>query len=1185
MKSHAADGIVERTWKRFPDACATYAVFEGVVSYSANNLWTAVTDALGIEEGQANEWGEQFVAYLDRHGLSNPAMDGMSQVAPILLHGLVPNACLVDLFDLVAHVAAKEALTTSAADELLTIVRNHPDRSSFPEPVKRFLAYGGDSATRVIKRTIEWTKNPRSANALSASDARVPTRFADAFRAWRGGEDYGPVAEGSSRFTRPHLYFDRSSTCVRMWVPGQQFESGAATYRWILRDGATSWSFSPPHSKTYGTLDPIAVDLPVRAERYVVELQRDGEHVREWPVEGIATSRRWLAFEIGSGRRLADEAIPASGFLLVLWGDAGQVSPREAFRTELGTLDPPLAEWCAVEIAPSERSSIEVGGQPVRLGVAPFGLSVEEPVPFAHEARVDPYSPLFVGRTPKLRVDGAEALSADARVHIRSLGMTHPRGVDKLRRLRDLGVAWRDGLLDLSHGSLLGARARGRFRVDVRDGPVNHATLEPRIAPEFRLLPLASGYEVETRDAVSVNGLSGTPIAGKEGWWTFTLNGEPESQPQARFREETPQGFVELSMCFERRGLHVAFDAIGWDRVVADGTTIPVSMPTNRVRAASSRARIEGDFGEARSIELQLRSEDGARCAQLEVPRRFERDRERGIAIFDLTAFTSSVDAASPGGILRATWELGREHASHDVVRLGPPQALRIQRGSVRRNAPQTQIEVTWECERGVSEFRIEVFRLPVENSPPVRVLDEIWPDAAATGHVEATLGVASLPEGRYLARVVPIDVWSEAVAERAPISANDPDVFAFEIDADARMPEHDAGNPLVTLDQMSYGSSDVVHQHDTKAPSGESVSTGRFAAQSPLDALDHALEEWDLFSTERIDHDRIDLASIGLLSREGPKRLDEYRRWTTNAKRETLSKYWPGVSAVLECTGLAQCDSSAWRRISHVLDPLHPERHLSLPIGLRVREREGGRRKWKILHSTMAESGVGLELIVEDPSNNDFAIRYVGLDGAGLDERESLAFDDAIPRDVFLGKPPQPGELAPSRRLFVTRERGRACEQLYAKCLTSWMTRTATSTPSERELEAAARRLKKYLATMKKDHDACNGALLDAIHRALEIPDEVTGRMVATNVEGRTVPADVAGRRVPHVCAMLALACRIRARRRERQQSIGESDLAQGDLARLAGLAMNVAPDLFGWYLARFELLLVLRDHHRSVK
>jgi hypothetical protein len=1182
MKSHAGDDAVDQVWKRFPDACACYVVFEGAFSYCGNNLWSAVSETLGIDEAAANAWGEQFIKYLERHGLSNPPMDGMSRVTPILLHGLMPNASLTDFFELIEVVTADLALTTIAANEVLAAVCGHPDRHSFPEPVKRFVQHGGDAAVRAVGLALRWMSRAEALKPASTRAESIPQRFLDAFRAWRKGTGFGPSAEGISRLARPHLYFGRSSVGLQVRFPAQHVDPGPSAFQWVLRAGPKSWAFTPPHTKTHGTIDPLIVELPVRAEQYEVEMRRDGDRVRGWMLAGIPESGRWLAFDAERGDRLEAEAIPASRFLLVFSGDRACIRPPEAIKLDIGSLDAPMKGWTAVEVDSSDRLSIEVGTEVISIGKEPFGIRFEAPEPFGCEATFDAYCPLFVGVTPKLRVEGADRLSNDARIQIRSLGLTHPRNVTRLRCLREIAVATHDGVIDLGHPLLrLGRDARGRFRVDVRDGEAGSASVELRIAPYFRLRGRARGYEVETRNNVRVNDCDGNAIVGRDGWWSFFVPCEPTAPPVVRFREETPSGIVSADVCLEQLGLHVSLDASAWDRIAGDETSLPLLVPSNRLKAARSWLRIEGEFGTARGIELQLVNEDGATCVHLENPRRIDAGRKRAVAIFDLTAFASSMESAAPRGLLRATWEVDGKHSVHDIVRLGPAVPVRAGK-SVRLNASQTQVDVTWECDRGVTECRTQVVR---EEVPSQVIHEDIWHAADATGHFEATIDIAFLGPGRYLVRIVPFDPWVDSTDVCAAPVLGDPDVFTFEIDAtargDAEAPSDDSPLTSTIREETAL---DAAHHGRGNEPAPR-----RFAGQRVLDALDHALDQWSVFDDAhhggRIDADRVELAEMGLFSHIGPRAFDEYRKERSPETRDRLKECWPGLSAMVEIPGMASRDKSAWRRYKEIVEPFRPSTHLPIPIGLHAKERDESRRTWKILDVALAESGDGLELIVESLSRREFHFRYVSVDGTAVDGRPSLVFSEALPHDFYEGRPPHPGDLAPTRRLAFSKSWASHQERVYHEQLSAWFARTAISTAAERELELAVNRLKAYLTSMRADRSAFSASLLQRLNDRLEIPDSVAGHGVETTIEGRTVDAATPGRRIPHACALVALASRVRARQRERGEKVEGTAMPVGDLARLAGLAMIVAPELFGWYLARIETLLVFRDLHRPVR
>lgn len=79
-----------------PTTFACFLVWTGIVGYRNGNYWSAVHEAVGeIDANWQSHWGQFFLRYLQRHHLPQFAIEGCPPyVTPILLHGLLPNACL-----------------------------------------------------------------------------------------------------------------------------------------------------------------------------------------------------------------------------------------------------------------------------------------------------------------------------------------------------------------------------------------------------------------------------------------------------------------------------------------------------------------------------------------------------------------------------------------------------------------------------------------------------------------------------------------------------------------------------------------------------------------------------------------------------------------------------------------------------------------------------------------------------------------------------------------------------------------------------------------------------------------------------------------------------------------------------------------------------------------------------------
>lgn len=93
---HGVEFLAERT----PACLAHFLVWQGIAGYKYGNYWSAVREVTGIEDRHwETVWGSAFLAFLEAHQmLSLPEPRSHRYVAPILLHGGVPDHCLAEYF-------------------------------------------------------------------------------------------------------------------------------------------------------------------------------------------------------------------------------------------------------------------------------------------------------------------------------------------------------------------------------------------------------------------------------------------------------------------------------------------------------------------------------------------------------------------------------------------------------------------------------------------------------------------------------------------------------------------------------------------------------------------------------------------------------------------------------------------------------------------------------------------------------------------------------------------------------------------------------------------------------------------------------------------------------------------------------------------------------------------------------
>ncbi|AEF95227.1 hypothetical protein Desca_2393 [Desulfotomaculum nigrificans CO-1-SRB] len=87
--------------KSVPACLSFYLIGKGILSYSGGDYWSSIIDELGISDSSKQYvLGAVFLKFIKRYGLYNLRLKGAhTYVAPILLHGGLPQSCYKEFYE------------------------------------------------------------------------------------------------------------------------------------------------------------------------------------------------------------------------------------------------------------------------------------------------------------------------------------------------------------------------------------------------------------------------------------------------------------------------------------------------------------------------------------------------------------------------------------------------------------------------------------------------------------------------------------------------------------------------------------------------------------------------------------------------------------------------------------------------------------------------------------------------------------------------------------------------------------------------------------------------------------------------------------------------------------------------------------------------------------------------------
>ena len=320
--------------EQVPCTLACFLVWKGIQDYHAGNYWEEVGQSVGLPRANlSSKWGEIFEEVLQRFQLAGfRGGEGHRFVAPILIHGGIPNYCLEDFFEKVTRPAVEGRLDYDGnADYLIDEWQEQPSLVlSTDKPVRRFLKNGGKVATDFLQRCLDMAFQASAAGSLpSGEDYGLPSRVVERFSRW-----FENVASQSPaqthrrtdlpRYRAPGIFLNAAAGCLLFSFPSQRISrsllsEGIRLTLEVQQDGERLRS-----AQVFGTIkgelietDPCDFDFSSLGESYEVTLSAGDKRLRAWTFSGVSSNHPWMIFHGTSGRLLHERVVTERDFWIV----------------------------------------------------------------------------------------------------------------------------------------------------------------------------------------------------------------------------------------------------------------------------------------------------------------------------------------------------------------------------------------------------------------------------------------------------------------------------------------------------------------------------------------------------------------------------------------------------------------------------------------------------------------------------------------------------------------------------------------------------------------------------------------------------------------------------------------------------------------------------------------------------
>ena len=677
--------------------------------------------------------------------------------------------------------------------------------SAADEPIRRYLLYGGDSATKfwisTIKLLHQALTDPVGRLPQQPDDLpeRVYTAFVQWWSAYQEKQTDSNSKEDSSvalaeRFRTPTIMLDAASVNVELHLPPQRF-SIDHTQPVLVIAGETA----ADRRKTYklrsyrypGDLqetEELHLPLPFPANMYDIRLETPNSTLRKWTIIATSQDHPYWLFDGESGKLLAPDApIPSQVWLMARKGQRVLPTPYILERLDL------YGDWKAFSVYRIDLNDdadiylVDDQGnwhsiyanQQRSVSVALVGV---EPL---HDIESDG-ADIYVGEPPHLRVPIATDEELRLwRISVQSLDNASwaEAQEQKLSELVDASAThaekhWVD--LHLDHPRLLGRQPIGRYRVRLRKPPYQdweqvicvlpylkiffdknvylphlpeenvQARVGVQVPSKASFAPLPPAYLIKTTD-----NLIGCGIAVQEDVLRGTLR-------LNRGLYQVPLAIVIPKICWRLQGSENPYDT--WQHTVEEVWWGELESSTELFLAIALPPSILG------RVTVSLGEGDTVR--EETVPIR------SGMASVDLLSFSEVLHSTNASlqtvylTVLDTEWAIQKEPLFRFRTRWEADniQCIQSTHGHV------TTLAVSWH-EKGKPDTK--VLRLwSAGTSEHQPVLEEVVASDACDHQLRFSL--SDVPPGRYLLQLDSVDPWFTGIIHRP--SADSINTCAVEV-------------------------------------------------------------------------------------------------------------------------------------------------------------------------------------------------------------------------------------------------------------------------------------------------------------------------------------------------------------------------------------------------------------------
>ncbi len=312
--------------ERYPCVFAVFLVAHGIYKYHGGNYWSEIINITGSKS--VSTWGQFFLQFLCHHQLPLfPDSGGHAYVAPILLHGGIPDHSLHNFFEHVI-VPLSESMAESDTDirvSLYDMILEAIQHAPINRPIKRFLTYGGAVARDFVHRVLDlhrtYVEHQHVPERLKVG---LPQRVIDSYTRWaerRRSRSNTPML----RLRRPEVWFDRWGDGVLLDFPAERL-SGMERPEgsWRVQSGQATQLCRVAVSAVNDAWETVPGRIPLDpATRYEVQFRSGSTMLRSWSIIPSCIDEPLLVFDADTGSLIPiHRALPARTLWLLVRTDA-----------------------------------------------------------------------------------------------------------------------------------------------------------------------------------------------------------------------------------------------------------------------------------------------------------------------------------------------------------------------------------------------------------------------------------------------------------------------------------------------------------------------------------------------------------------------------------------------------------------------------------------------------------------------------------------------------------------------------------------------------------------------------------------------------------------------------------------------------------------------------------------------